>query len=226
MNIPRRQFVRLAASAAAGSVSSRFAWADTYPTRPVRMIVPFAPGGPTDIVARLLTQKLGDHLGRQFYVENVAGAGGNLGMRAAARAAPDGYTLVLVSSSYMVNPSLYPKVPYDQTKDFVPVTLPAYAPNILVASPSLPVKSVKELADFVLANPGKLSFASAGMGTRPICPESCSSCWSDPISCTCRSMVRRRRSNRPSAATLSSPSSCSRQPFRMSRKEACGGSLS
>jgi tripartite-type tricarboxylate transporter receptor subunit TctC len=167
MNIPRRQFVRLAASAAAVSVSFRLAWADTYPTRPVRMIVPFAPGGPTDIVARLLTQKLGEHLGRQFYVENVAGAGGNLGMRAAARAAPDGYTLVLVSSSYMVNPSLYPKVPYDQTKDFVPVTLPAYAPNILVASPSLPVKSVKELADFVLANPGKLSFASAGMGTTP-----------------------------------------------------------
>jgi tripartite-type tricarboxylate transporter receptor subunit TctC len=124
-------------------------------------------GGPTDIVARLLTQKLGDHLGRQFYVENVAGAGGNLGMRAAARAAPDGYTLVLVSSSYMVNPSLYPKVPYDQAKDFVPVTLPAYAPNVLVASPSLPVKTVKELAEFVRANPGKLSFASAGMGTTP-----------------------------------------------------------
>ena len=80
VSIPRRQFVRLAASAAAVSVSSRFTWADTYPTRPVRMIVPFAPGGPTDIVARLLTQKLGDHLGRQFYVENVAGAGGNLGM--------------------------------------------------------------------------------------------------------------------------------------------------
>jgi tripartite-type tricarboxylate transporter receptor subunit TctC len=115
----------------------------------------------------LLTQKLGDHLGRQFYVENVAGAGGNLGMRAAARAAPDGYTLVLVSSSYMVNPSLYPHVPYDPAKDFVPVTLPAYAPNVLVASPSLPVKSVGQLAEFVKANPGKLSFASAGMGTTP-----------------------------------------------------------
>jgi tripartite-type tricarboxylate transporter receptor subunit TctC len=167
VNIPRRQFVRLAASAAALSVASRLAWAETYPNRPVRMIVPFAPGGPTDIVARLLTQKLGEQLGRQFYVENVAGAGGNLGMRAAARAAPDDYTLVLVSSSYMFNPSLYPKVPYDQAKDFVPVTLPAYAPNVLVASPSLPVKSVKELADFVMANPGSLSFASAGMGTTP-----------------------------------------------------------
>src|SRR5262249_41060351 len=108
-----------------------------------------------------------EHWGRQFYVENVAGAGGNLGMRAAARAGPDGYTLALVSSSFMVNPSLYPHVPYDQAKDFVPVTLPAYAPNVLVASQSLPVKSVEQLAEFVKANPGKLSFASAGMGTTP-----------------------------------------------------------
>jgi tripartite-type tricarboxylate transporter receptor subunit TctC len=106
--------------------------ANTYPSRPVRVIVPFAPGGPADIVARLLTQKLSEHLGRQFYVENMAGADGNLGRGAAARATPDGYTLVLVSSSYMVNPSLYPKVPYDQAKDFLPVTLPAYAPNVLV----------------------------------------------------------------------------------------------
>jgi tripartite-type tricarboxylate transporter receptor subunit TctC len=150
MNIPRRRFIHLAGSAAALLLASRVR-AQTYPTRPVRVIVPFAPGGPADIVARLLTQKLGDHLGRQFYVENVAGAGGNLGMRAAARAAPDGYTLVLVSSSYMVNPSLYPHVPYDPAKDFVPVTLPAYAPNVLVASPSLPVKSVEQLAEFVKA---------------------------------------------------------------------------
>jgi tripartite-type tricarboxylate transporter receptor subunit TctC len=141
--------------------------ANFYPSHPVRVIVPFAPGGPADIVARLLTQKLSEHLGKQFYVENQAGAGGNLGMGAAARAAPDGYTLVLVSSSYMVNPSLYPKVPYDQAKDFLPVTLPAYAPNVLVANPSLPVGSVKELAEFIKANPGKHSFASAGMGTTP-----------------------------------------------------------
>src|SRR5262245_64166429 len=110
MNIPRREFVRLAASAAALSVVSRLARAETYPSRPVRMIVPFAPGGPADIVARLLTQKLGEHLGKQFYVENQPGAGGNLGMGAAARANPDGYKLVIVSSSYMVNQSLYPKV--------------------------------------------------------------------------------------------------------------------
>ena len=143
------------------------AQAQNYPSHPVRIIVPFAPGGPADIVARLLAQKLSEHFGKQFFVENQAGAGGNLGMGAAARAAPDGHTLVLVSSSYMVNPSLYPKVPYDQAKDFLPVTLPAYAPNVLVASPSLPVKTAHELAAFIKANPGKHSFASAGMGTTP-----------------------------------------------------------
>jgi tripartite-type tricarboxylate transporter receptor subunit TctC len=141
--------------------------AQTYPDRPVRVIVPFAPGGPADIVARLLTQKLSERLGKQFYVENQGGAGGNLGMGAAARAAPDGYTIVLVSSSFMVNPSLYPRVPYDQAKDFLPVTMPAYAPNVLVANPSLPIASVKELAAYIKANPGKLSFASAGVGTTP-----------------------------------------------------------
>jgi tripartite-type tricarboxylate transporter receptor subunit TctC len=152
--------ISFAAAAHAEDVAS-------YPSRPVRMIVPFAPGGPADIVARLLTQKLGEHLGKQFYVENQPGAGGNLGMGAAARANPDGYTLVIVSSSYMVNPSLYPKIPYDPAKDFQPVTLPAYAPNVLIANPSLPVKSVKELAELIKASPGKLSFASAGMGTTP-----------------------------------------------------------
>src|SRR5262245_43499866 len=140
---------------------------DSYPVRPVRIIVPFAPSGPADIVARLLAQKLGEQLGKQFYVENQPGAGGNLGMGAAARANPDGYTLVLVSSSYMVNPSLYPNVPSDQAKDFVPVTMPAYAPNALVANPSLPVQSAQELAALIKANPGKYSFASAGMGTTP-----------------------------------------------------------
>jgi tripartite-type tricarboxylate transporter receptor subunit TctC len=140
---------------------------NSYPSRPVRVIVPFAPGGPADIVARLLAQKLSENLGKQFYIENQPGAGGNLGMGAAARAAPDGYTVVIVSSSYMVNPTLYPKVPYDPAKDFMPVTLPAYAPNVLVANPSLPVKNARELADLIKANPGKLSFASAGMGTTP-----------------------------------------------------------
>jgi tripartite-type tricarboxylate transporter receptor subunit TctC len=137
---------------------------NSYPSRSVRVIVPFAPGGPTDIVARLLAQKLSEHWSRQFYVENMAGAGGNVGMGAAARSAPDGYTLLLVSSSYMINPSLYAHVPYDH-KDFLPVTLPAYAPNVLVAHPSLPVKSTKELAETIKSSPGRYSFASAGTGT-------------------------------------------------------------
>jgi tripartite-type tricarboxylate transporter receptor subunit TctC len=133
----------------------------------VRIIVPFAPAGPADIIARLLAQKLTEHLGKQFYVENQPGAGGNIGMGNAARAAPDGHTLVLVSSSYMVNPSLYPKVPYDQARDFAPVTMPAFAPNVLIANPSLPVADLKGLAALIRASPGKYSFASAGMGTTP-----------------------------------------------------------
>jgi tripartite-type tricarboxylate transporter receptor subunit TctC len=141
--------------------------AQDYPDRSVRMIVPFAPGGPADIVARVLAQKLGERLGKQFYIENQAGAGGNIGMGNAARATPDGYTLVLVSSSYMVNPSLYPQVPYDQAKDFLPITMPAFAPNVLVVHPSLPVTTAKELAALVKATPGKYSFATAGVGTTP-----------------------------------------------------------
>jgi tripartite-type tricarboxylate transporter receptor subunit TctC len=141
--------------------------AQDYPDRSVRMIVPFAPGGPADIVARVLAQKLGERLGKQFYIENQAGAGGNIGMGNAARAAPDGYTLVLVSSSYTVNPSLYPTVPYDQAKDFLPITMPAFAPNVLVVNPSLPVTTAKELAALLKATPGKYSFATAGVGTTP-----------------------------------------------------------
>jgi len=138
-----------------------------YPERPVRIIVPFAPAGPTDIFGRVIAQKLTERLGKQFYIENQPGAGGNIGMGNAARAAPDGYTFAIVSSSFMVNPGLYPKVPYDPDKDFIPVTLAAYAPNLLVVNPSLPVTSVKELAAYIKVNPGKYSFAHAGIGTTP-----------------------------------------------------------
>src|SRR5450759_1558774 len=124
MKLFRRQFLHLAAGAIALPAVSRIARAQNYPDRPVKMIVPFAPGGPADIMARLLAQKLSERFGKQFYVVNQGGAGGNIGMGNAAHAEPDGYTLVLVSSSYMVNPSLYPNVPYDQAKDFLPITLP------------------------------------------------------------------------------------------------------
>jgi len=136
-----------------------------YPARPVKIIVPFAPAGPTDTMARLIAQKLSDSLGKQFYVENHPGAGGNLGMAMVANAAPDGYTLLLVSSSVVVNPSLYEKVPYDVYKSLAPVTLAGSSPNILVVHPSVPAKDVKELVTYVQANPGKVSFASPGFGT-------------------------------------------------------------
>jgi tripartite-type tricarboxylate transporter receptor subunit TctC len=167
MKFSRRTVLHLATGAAALPAVSRFAWAQTYPTRPVRVIVPFAPAGPTDVFARLIAQKISQSLGQQFYVENQAGAGGNLGMGTAARAAPDGYTIVFVSTSFIVNPSLYPKIPYDPFKDFAPVTLAALSPNVLVVNPSIPARNVKELIAFLKANPGQHSFASAGLGTTP-----------------------------------------------------------
>jgi tripartite-type tricarboxylate transporter receptor subunit TctC len=138
-----------------------------YPDRPVRIIVPFAPAGPTDVVARLMAQKLTESFGKQFFVENQAGAGGNLGMGNAAKAAPDGHTILFVSSSYVVNPSLYAKVPYDPYKDFAPIMVVGDAPNVLVVNPSVPARNVKELVDLIRANPGKYNFASAGIGTTP-----------------------------------------------------------
>jgi tripartite-type tricarboxylate transporter receptor subunit TctC len=138
-----------------------------YPDKAVKVIVPFAPAGPTDIVARLIATKLSERLGKQFYVENVTGAGGNTGMGQAARAAPDGYTVLFVSSSYVVNPSLYPKIPYDPYKDFIPVTVVGDAPNILLINPAVPARTVAELVSYIRANPGKLSYASAGTGTTP-----------------------------------------------------------
>jgi tripartite-type tricarboxylate transporter receptor subunit TctC len=139
----------------------------SYPDKSVKIIVPFAPAGPTDIVARLIATKLSERLGRQFYVENISGAGGNTGMGQAARAAPDGYTVLFVSSSYVVNPSLYPKIPYDPYKDFIPVTVVGDAPNILMVNPSVPANTVAQLVAYIKANPGKLSYASAGTGTTP-----------------------------------------------------------
>src|SRR5579871_1257839 len=138
-----------------------------YPDRAVKIIVPFAPAGPTDVVARLIAQKLSERLGKQFYIENVSGAGGNTGMGQAARATPDGYTILFVSSSYVVNPSLYPKIPYDPYKDFIPVTVVGDAPNILMVNPSVPANTVAELIAYIKANPRKLSYASAGTGTTP-----------------------------------------------------------
>ena len=138
-----------------------------YPNRPVRIVVPFAPGGVTDVMGRLLAQKLSENLGQQFYVDNLGGAGGNIGTAAAAAARPDGYTLVVTSSSYVVNPSLHAKVNYDPAKDLIPVTIAAASPNLLVVNPGEPAKTAGELIDAIRKSSGKHSFASAGVGTTP-----------------------------------------------------------
>jgi tripartite-type tricarboxylate transporter receptor subunit TctC len=167
MNVARRAFLRLAAASAVLPAASRFAIAESYPARPVRVLVPFTPGGPTDVFARLIAQKLSEKEGRQFYVENVSGAGGNIGTGRAAQAAPDGYTILVNGANLVVNPSLYPHVPYDPAKDFDPVTIAVSAPAVLTVNPSLPAQTVKELVDLIKANPGKYSFASPGTGTPP-----------------------------------------------------------
>jgi tripartite-type tricarboxylate transporter receptor subunit TctC len=148
----------------AGSGNAR---AETYPSKPVRMLVPFAAGGPTDVIARIVGQKLSESLGQQFVVENVGGAGGNTGTAMAAKSPPDGYTVLVVSTGFVINPSLYAKVPYDVIKDFAPVTLVAASPNVLTVNPSVPAKTVKELIEVIRANPGKYSFAQPATGSTP-----------------------------------------------------------
>ena len=167
MKLPRRQFLYMTMGAAALQTVSRVANAQTYPGRPVRVIIPYAPGGPTDIFGRLIAQKLSDHLGRQFYVENIGGAGGNIGMSQAAKAVPDGYTIVVVPPNIVINPALYDKVPYDPYRDFDPVTLAVSSTAVLTVHPSLPVHTVKELVAFIKSNPAKYNFASPGTGTPP-----------------------------------------------------------
>jgi tripartite-type tricarboxylate transporter receptor subunit TctC len=165
--INRQQILRLAAAALASSTVASVSLAEpAYPERPVRVIVPFPAGGGTDILARLLAQKLGDRLGQQFYVENIAGAGGSNGTMQAARAQPDGHTVLFAFSSFVVNPSLFAKVPYDPIKDFVPVTRAAFTTTVLITHPSLPATTLKQLGDVVRASPGKYSYASGGFGTQ------------------------------------------------------------
>src|SRR5215831_13809954 len=165
MKLPRRNFLHLAAGAAALPFAPHVARAQAYPSRPVRVIVPYAPGGPTDILARLIAQKLSEHFGKQFYVENIGGAGGNVGMGQGAKAAPDGYTMLVAGTPMVINPTLYERVPFDPYKDFDPVTLAVTSPDMLSVNPSLPVQSVKDLVALIKAHPGKYNFASPGTGT-------------------------------------------------------------
>ena len=151
------------ASAAAGTAAA----ADTWPERPVKVIVGFAPGGPTDLVARLIAQQLAAQTGKNFFVENISGAGGNVGTVKAAQSAPDGYTILVTGGNITNNLFLFAHPGFDTLKDFDAVTLAAATPVVLAVHPSVPAKTVKELVDWIKANPGKESYASPGTGTPP-----------------------------------------------------------
>jgi tripartite-type tricarboxylate transporter receptor subunit TctC len=163
----RRNFPHLAAGAAALPVVSRIAFAQAYPSRPVRLIVSFAAGGPTDILARLTAQWLSERLGQQFVVENRPGGGGNIGTEAVVRASPDGYTLLMAGGNNAINATLYDKLNFNFIRDIAPVATIIRAPQILVVNPSVPAKSVPEFIAYAKANPGKIHMASGGTGTPP-----------------------------------------------------------
>ncbi len=141
--------------------------AEAYPAHKVRLIVPFAAGGPTDVIARMVAERVSDAFGQQVYVENEPGAGGNLGVEAAKRAAPDGYTVLAVSTGFIINPSMYRKIGYDPVKDFAPISLVAASPNVVMVHPSVPAKTLPELIALIKANPGKYSYAQPATGSTP-----------------------------------------------------------
>ena len=167
----RREVLRAAGlmigAAAASSLGATRTKAASYPERPVKIIVPFAPAGPTDIMARILVAHLGDAIGGTLIVENKPGAGGNIGIGAAAQAEPDGHTLLITSSAYVVNPSLYARIPYDPYKDFAPIAELATSPNVILVDPKLGINSIAALIARANANPGELNYASPGIGTTP-----------------------------------------------------------
>ena len=164
MNLPRRKFLRLAAGAIASPAGSRFAWAQSYPSRPIRMIVPYTPGGYTDYMARTVGQKLSEVLGQPFIFENRPGANSVIGADAIAKAAPDGYTFGTVIAAHAVNASLNPKLPYDTLRQFTYVSLMSRAPLIMVANNSLAANNVRELIALAKTKPAGLNFASSGIG--------------------------------------------------------------
>src|SRR5258708_7896101 len=162
--MPQLRWILAAVMLLAGAAP---AFPQAYPVRSVRIVVGFPAGGPTDIIARIVAQNLSDSLGQQFYVENIAGAGGNTASGQVARVTPDGYTIMAISTGFIVNPRLYAKVPYDPLKDFTAVTLVAASPNVVVVNPSVPAKSLPELVQLIRDNPGKYSYAGPGVGSTP-----------------------------------------------------------
>jgi len=167
MKLPRRKFLHLAAGAAALPAASRFAWAQAYPTRPVRLIVPIAPGGATDILARLLGHWLSGRLGQQFVIENRPGAGTTIGTEVVVRAPADGYTLLLVSSDSAISATLYEKLSFNFIRDIAPVAGIVRLPFLMLVHPSVPANTVPEFIAYAKANPGKINIASPGIGTAP-----------------------------------------------------------
>src|SRR5262245_45922620 len=164
MKLPRRNFLHLAVGAAALPAASRIAWAQAYPSRPVHSIVPFAPAGSTDRVARLIGQSLSERLGQQFVIDNRPGGGGNIGTEAVVRAPADGYTLLLVGGFNAINATLYDKLNFNFIRDIAPVGSVIRFPYVMVVNPSVPAKSVPEFIAYAKANPGKVNMASAGTG--------------------------------------------------------------
>ena len=165
MKLPRRNFLHLAAGAAALPAVSRIASAQAYPTRPVRIIVGFAPSGATDIMARLIGQWLSERLGQQFIVENRPGAASNIATEAVVNAPPDGYTLLVATSVNAINATLYDKLNFNLIRDIVPVASIHREPFLVEVNPSVPVKTVPELIAYAKANPGKINMATAGIGS-------------------------------------------------------------
>jgi tripartite-type tricarboxylate transporter receptor subunit TctC len=165
MKLPRRSFLHLAVGAAALPTVSRVAWAQAYPARPVRIIVGFAPGGATDIMARLMGQSLSERLGQQFVIENRPGAASNVGTEAVVNAAPDGYTLLVVTSVNAINATLYEKLNFNLIRDVAPVASTHREPFVMEVNPSVPVKTVAEFIAHAKVNPGKINMASAGIGS-------------------------------------------------------------
>src|SRR5215475_11808610 len=164
MKLPRRSFLQLAASAAALPAASRFAWAQAYPSRPVRIIEGFGAGSALDIVARLIGQSLSEQLGQSFVIENRSGASSNIAAEAVARASPDGYTLLLISTANAINTTLYEKLNFSFIRDIVPVASIVRVPLVMEVHPSVPAKTVPEFIAYAKANPGKINMASAGTG--------------------------------------------------------------
>ncbi len=164
MKFLRRQFLHLAVGAAMLPALSRAAWAQSYPSQPVRIIVGFAAGGPNDILARLMGQWLSERLGQPFVIENRLGAGSNIATEAVVRAPPDGYTLLLVGSPNAINATLYGKLNFNFIRDIAPVASFIRGPLVMVVHPSVPAKTVPEFIAYAKANPGKLSYGSGGVG--------------------------------------------------------------